>query len=80
MPIDWSDCPDAERIPGKVSGAWLVKGTRIRVEDILANAAGMTPERVVAEVYPSLPLDRARRVIAFAMPPSARRPVVRGSH
>ncbi len=29
--IDWSRCPDVERIPGKVSGAWLVKGTRLPV-------------------------------------------------
>jgi uncharacterized protein (DUF433 family) len=77
--IDWNGCDDVERIPGKVSGACLVKGTRIRVEDVLANAAGMTPERVVAEVYPSLPLDRARRVIAFAEHRSTREPAVRGS-
>jgi uncharacterized protein (DUF433 family) len=77
--IDWNGCDDVERIPGKVSGAWLVKGSRIRVEDVLANAAGMTPERVVAEVYPSLPLDRARRVIAFAERRSTRGPAVRGS-
>ena len=27
--IDWSECPDVERIPGKVSGQWIVVGTRI---------------------------------------------------
>jgi uncharacterized protein (DUF433 family) len=64
--MDWKECPDVERIPGKVSGAWLVKGTRIRAEDVIANAADFTPEQIVAEIYPSLPLDRARRVIAFA--------------
>jgi uncharacterized protein (DUF433 family) len=65
--IDWSECSDAERIPGKVSGAWLVKGTRIPVQAVLDNAEdGYTPERIVAEIYPSLPLDRATRIIAFA--------------
>ena len=64
--IDWSECPDAERIPGKVSGAWLVVGTRIPVRAILDNAEDFTPEEIVAEIYPSLPLDRARRIIAFA--------------
>jgi len=65
--IDWSDCPDVERIPGKVSGAWLVKGTRIPVQAVLDNAEdGYTPEQIVAAIYPSLPLDRARRIIAFA--------------
>lgn len=43
-----------------------MKGTRIRAEDVIANAADFTPEQIVAEIYPSLPLDRARRVIAFA--------------
>ena len=64
--MDWTDCPDVERIPGKVSGAWLVKGTRIRADDVVANAADFTPERIVAEIYPSLPLDRARRIVAYA--------------
>jgi uncharacterized protein (DUF433 family) len=66
--MDWSGCEDAERIPGKVSGAWLVKGTRIPVRAVLDNAEdGYTPEQIVAEIYPSLPLDRARRIIAYAL-------------
>jgi len=64
--IDWSECPDVESVPGKVSGAWIVRGTRIPVQAVLDNAADYTPEQIVAEIYPSLPLDRARRVIAFA--------------
>jgi len=72
--VDWKDCPDVERIPGKVSGAWLVKGTRIRADDVIANAGDFTPEQIVAEIYPSLPLDRARRVIAFAMKAHAPNP------
>jgi uncharacterized protein (DUF433 family) len=65
--MDWSRCPDVERIPGKVSGAWLVVGTRIPVDALIANAAdGFTAQQIVAEIYPSLPLDRARRIIAYA--------------
>jgi uncharacterized protein (DUF433 family) len=33
---------------------------------ILENAEDLTPEEIVAEVYPSLSLDTVRRVIAFA--------------
>lgn len=65
-PMDWSKCSDVERIPGKVSGAWLVVGTRIPVQAVLDNAEDFTPEEIVAEIYPSLPLDRARRIIAYA--------------
>jgi len=64
--IDWSLCADVERVPGKVSGSWIVKGTRIPVQAVLDNADDYTPEQMVAEIYPSLPLDRARRVIDFA--------------
>ncbi|MEZ5403338.1 MAG: hypothetical protein R2729_26900 [Bryobacteraceae bacterium] len=28
--LDWSRCPEIESIPGKVSGAWVFRGTRIR--------------------------------------------------
>ena len=65
--IDWCRCPDVERIPGKVSGAWLVVGTRIPAAAVLDNAEdGYTAEQIVAEIYPSLPLDRAKRILAFA--------------
>ena len=64
--MDWTGCPDVERIPGKVSGAWLVKGTRIRADDVIANAVDFTPEQIVAEIYPSLPLASARRIVAYA--------------
>ncbi len=29
--VDWSKCPAMERIPGKVSGAWLFTDTRLPV-------------------------------------------------
>jgi uncharacterized protein (DUF433 family) len=64
--MDWSLCPDAERIPGKVSGAWLVKGTRIPVQAVVDNADDFSPEQIAAEIYDGLPVDRARRIIAFA--------------
>ena len=64
--MDWTDCPDVERIPGKVSGDWLIKGTRIPVRAVLDNAADFTPEQIAAEIFEGLPVDRARRVIAFA--------------
>jgi uncharacterized protein (DUF433 family) len=64
---DWTNCPDVERIPGKVSGVWLVVGTRIPADAVIDNADdGYTAEQIVAEIYPSLPLDRARAIIAYA--------------
>jgi len=34
---DWSQCPAVESIPGKVSGAWVLRGTRMPVSVIFEN-------------------------------------------
>lgn len=65
--IDWSKSPDVERNPEIVSGAWVVRGTRIPAQAVIDNADdGFTAEQIVAEIYPSLPLEPAQRLIAFA--------------
>ena len=64
--MDWSGCTDVERTPGKVSGQWLVKGTRILADGVLENAAHYTPEEMATEVFEGLPVERARRIIEFA--------------
>jgi uncharacterized protein (DUF433 family) len=67
MRIDWSKCPDVESVPGRMSGAWVIKGTRIPAQGVLDNADdGYTPEQIAAEIYDGLPVEPARRVIAFA--------------
>jgi uncharacterized protein (DUF433 family) len=38
--IEWSQCPAVEQIPGKVSGAWLFKGTRVPVKALFENLEG----------------------------------------
>jgi uncharacterized protein (DUF433 family) len=38
--IDWSQCPAVERIPGKVGGVWLFKGTRVPVKTLFENIEG----------------------------------------
>ncbi len=35
--LDWSQCPAVESIPGKVSGAWLFRGTRLPVQVVMDN-------------------------------------------
>ena len=37
MPLDWSQCPAVESIPGKVSGAWVFKNTRMPVSLVFEN-------------------------------------------
>lgn len=35
--IDWSACSTVERSPGKVSGAWVFRGTRVPVRALFEN-------------------------------------------
>jgi uncharacterized protein (DUF433 family) len=35
--LDWNQCPTVERVPGKVSGVWLFKGTRLAVKAFFEN-------------------------------------------
>jgi uncharacterized protein (DUF433 family) len=35
--LDWSQCPAVESIPGKVSGAWLFRDTRMPVSIVFEN-------------------------------------------
>lgn len=51
-------------MPGKVSGAWVVKGTRVPVQAVVDNAEdGYTPEEIAWEIFEGLPLDRVQSVI-----------------
>jgi len=50
MALDWSQCPEVESIPGKVSGAWVFRGTRLPVATIFENLEdGMTIEEVMEQ-------------------------------
>jgi uncharacterized protein (DUF433 family) len=46
--LDWSQCPAVESVPGKVSGAWVFRGTRMPVSTVFENLeAGATVEEIV---------------------------------
>ena len=48
--LDWSQCLAVESIPGKRSGAWVFKGTRMPVATVFENLeAGLTVEEVMEE-------------------------------
>ncbi|HET7291001.1 MAG TPA: DUF433 domain-containing protein [Vicinamibacteria bacterium] len=71
--LEWEACPVVERLPGKVSGEWLFKGTRVpvralfenleagaRVDDFLEWFPGVTREQV------GLVLRHAERSLTLA--------------
>lgn len=64
--IDWLACELIERVPGKVSGRPIVRGTRI-LPDAVVNSydSGVTMEEI-HEDYPGLTISQIRRLVEFA--------------
>jgi uncharacterized protein (DUF433 family) len=63
--LDWSQCPAVESIPGKVSGAWVFKDTRMPVATVFENLeAGLTVEEVMEEF--SVTREQIIAVLHFA--------------
>jgi len=52
--MDWSDCSALERNPGRMSGAWVFRGTRIPVRALFENIeAGASVDEFV-EWFPGV--------------------------
>lgn len=63
--LDWSQCPAVESIPGKVSGAWVFRNTRMPVSIVFDNLeAGATIDEIV-EWFDVTP-EQVKAVIDFA--------------
>ena len=62
--MDWMDCPLIERVPGKVSGAPIIKRSRVRPEDLVVNRA--EGEEWLSYAY-DLPVETVRGVLALGV-------------
>lgn len=72
--IDWSHCPAVEKTEGKVSGAWVLKGTRVIMEVRIDNSLSKWMSgrrarislarawRAAAGETPALPAGRRTRI------------------
>ena len=64
--LDWSHCAAVERVPGKVSGAWLFKGTRVPVAALFENLeSGATVDEFL-EWFPGVAHDQVDSVLKHA--------------
>ncbi len=64
--LDWSQCPAVESVPGRVSGAWVFRGTRMPVSVVFENLEdGITIDELV-ELYDGLTRDQVIAVLDFA--------------
>ena len=62
--LDWSQCPVVESIPGKVSGAWVFRGTRVPVSAIFENLKSSPLEEVLENFH--VTRDQVQAVLDFA--------------
>jgi uncharacterized protein (DUF433 family) len=77
MALDWANCAAVESVPGKVSGAWVFRGTRMPVAAVFENLEdGLTIDEIV-ELYDGLTREQVQAVLDFAaqsleVPPRSR--------
>ncbi len=83
--LDWSQCPAVESVPGRLSGAWVFKDTRMPVSAVFENLeAGATIDEIMEWFH--LTRDQLVTVLEFAarsldaMPPSPAAPVTADAH
>ena len=62
--LDWSQCPVVESIPGKVSGTWVFRGTRVPVSAIFENLKCSSVDEVLENFHATR--EQVRAVLDFA--------------
>jgi uncharacterized protein (DUF433 family) len=62
--LDWSQCPAVESIPGKRSGAWVFRGTRMPVSAVFENLQDISVDELVEEF--GVTREQVQAVLQFA--------------
>jgi uncharacterized protein (DUF433 family) len=76
--LDWSQCPAVESVPGRRSGAWVFRDTRMPVATVFENLeAGASIDEIVEQFH--VTPEQVKAVLEFAArsldPPPASVPV-----
>lgn len=64
--LDWSSCPGVERVPGKVSGAWVFRDTRVPVEALFENLEEGADLNDFLACFPGISRQQAETVLQHA--------------
>ena len=76
--LDWSQCPAVESVPGRLSGAWVFRDTRMPVSAVFENIeAGASLEEIIDQF--DITREQILAVLQFAArsldaPPSMHSP------
>jgi uncharacterized protein (DUF433 family) len=63
--LDWSQCPAVESVPGRRSGAWVFKDTRMPVATVFENLELGTSVEEIIEQY-DVTREQIQAVLEFA--------------
>jgi uncharacterized protein (DUF433 family) len=64
--LDWSQCAAVERTPGKVSGAWVFKDTRVPVKALFVNLEDGARVEEFLEWFPGVTREQVEAVLRHA--------------
>jgi uncharacterized protein (DUF433 family) len=64
--INWSSCSAVERSPGKVSGAWVFRGSRVPVRALFENLEDGATVDDFLEWFPGVTRTQAEAVLEHA--------------
>jgi len=64
--FDWTQCSAVERVPGKVSGAWVFQGTRVPVRALFENLEDGARLEDFVEWFPGVARDQVLSVLRHA--------------
>ncbi|MBL9138692.1 MAG: DUF433 domain-containing protein [Verrucomicrobiales bacterium] len=64
--LDWTQCTAVERIAGKVSGAWVFRGTRVPVRALFENLEGGARIEDFLEWFPGVTREQVLAVLRHA--------------
>ena len=61
--ISWLTCPEVERQPGKVSGTWVFRGTRVPVRALFENFRDGASIEDFLQWFPGVRRDQVQAVL-----------------
>jgi uncharacterized protein (DUF433 family) len=64
--LDWSQCPVVESVPGKLSGAWVFRGTRLPISTVFGNLEDGATIDEIADWF-RISKERVIEILDFAV-------------
>ena len=64
--LNWANCNAVERVPGKVSGIWLFRDTRVPVKALFENLEGGATVEEFLEWFPGVTRKQVETVLEYA--------------